>query len=474
MKHTSIWEYSKHNSINNQDFKNIKTDILIIGAGITGLTTAYFLKDLNKKITIIDKSQIGSGITAKTTAKITYLQQDIYRKLIKIYGKKTAQKYYKSQKEAIDLITKIIKENKINCDLEKVTSILFSNSESNKIEEEKNILSTYGENPKPYKDNFINYGFTVDNTYVFNPIKYLNSLKKIIEKNITIYENTIATSIQKLNDLYIVNTNKGIIKSNIVVLACHYPFFIIPGFFPLKTYIEREYVCATKVDNHKKITAINTNNNLYSLRYYKNYLIFGSNDHRLTNKMDYGQNYQKSKEDFIKYFHKEPEYVWMNQDIISNDSLPFIGKIKNNLYISTSYNTWGMTNATIGSKIIADLINEKENEYTYLFNPKRITIPLVLNSFIGVFHYLKAYLESLFRRNNPYYIKIKGLIYGIYIDDNGIKHKVKLLCPHMKCLLVFNNEEKTWDCPCHGSRFDLDGNIINTPSVKEISLTNHD
>ena len=470
MKHISIWEEYQDKSIKElKEIKTINTDILIIGGGITGLTSAYFLKDTNKKITLIDKSQVSSGITAKTTAKITYLQQDIYRKLTNIHGKSIAKKYYDSQKEAIAKILKIIKDNNIECDLEKVSSILFTTNNISKLTQEKEILLNYGEKIKPYQDNFIKEGFIVDNTYTFNPIKYLNSLKRIIEEKISIYENTMATSIKKQDNNYIVETNKGIINSKIIILACHYPFFIIPNLFPLKTYIEREYVCSSKIEDPKKITMINIDENLYSLRYYKNYLIYGSNDHRLTSKIDYQKNYQKSIEDFNNNFNKKPEYIWMNQDIISNDYLPFIGKLKDNLYISTAYNTWGMTNATIGAKIITDLILNRDNKYIELFNPKRINIPLIINSIIGSFHYLKAYIESLFKINNPYYIKIKGIIYGIYIDKEGKEHKIKLLCPHMKCHLVFNNEEKTWDCPCHGSRFDLDGNIINTPSTKKLS-----
>ena len=158
----------------------------------------------------------------------------------------------------------------------------------------------------------------------------------------------------------------------------------------------------------------------------------------------------------------------MNQDIVSNDELPFIGTIKKNMYISTAYHAWGMTNATIGAKLISDLIQNKENKYVAVFNPKRINLPLIINSIIGLFHYLKVYIEGLFHKNNPYYVKIKGIIYGIYIDNKGIEHKVKLICPHMKCPLVFNKEELTWDCPCHGSRFDIDGNIIMPPSIKKI------
>ena len=222
-------------------------------------------------------------------------------------------------------------------------------------------------------------------------------------------------------------------------------------------------------DKPKNITAINIDKYLYSLRYYKNYLIFGSNDHKLTSKIDYAKNYEKSRDDFIKYFHKEPTYSWMNQDIISHDKLPFIGKIKDHIYLSSAYNTWGMTSATIGAKIISDLIQEKNNDYVSLFNPKRINLPLIINSFIGLFSYLKVYIEALFHKSNPHYIKIKGIIYGVYIDKDGIEHKIKLICPHMKCSLVFNKEEETWDCPCHGSRFDIDGNIINPPAVKKLS-----
>ena len=127
-----------------------------------------------------------------------------------------------------------------------------------------------------------------------------------------------------------------------------------------------------------------------------------------------------------------------------------------------------MTNATIGGKIIADLINQKENPYESLFNPNRINIPIIINSIITIINYLKVYIEALFHKSNPYYIKIKGIIYGVYIDKLGIKHTIKLLCPHMKCSLVFNREELTWDCPCHGSRFDIDGFLIHGPATKDV------
>lgn len=471
LKNISIWE--KDININKKDkkFKTINTDILIIGGGITGLTIAYFLKDNKQKITIIDKSTIGMGITAKTTAKITYLQQDIYSKLKKYHGIEISKKYFDSQKEAIKTITKIIKDNNIECELEKVPSILFTTISSNKqkIEKEKELLKSWNVKTKDINHKKIKSGFLVEDTYTFHPLKYINGLKNIVEKNIPIYENTIAKSVIKNDNNYQIETNSGKIYAKKIVIACHYPFFLFPNLFPLRTYIEREYVNSAKIKEPKKYTAINIDEELHSIRYYKDYLIYGSHDHKLTSKIDYQQNYLESKKDFEKYFNLKPQYTWMNQDIISHDKLPIVGKLKDNLYISTAYNTWGMTNGTIGGKIISDLINEKENEYQEIFNPNRINLPLIINGFIGVFHYLKVYIEALFHKSNPYYVKIKGITYGIYEDELGKKHKIKLLCPHMKCSLVFNKEEFTWDCPCHGSRFDLDGNIILGPATKKVS-----
>lgn len=470
MKKKSIWSDYLDNNKSNELKDNIDTDILIIGGGITGINTAYFLKDYNKKITLIDANKIGSGISLKTTAKISYLEQDIYRKLVNMHGLRIAKKYYESRIDAIKLLTNIIKDNNIDCDLEKVSSVLFTNDKNNynKLQKEKELLESFGEFIKEYKDEFIEYGIIVDNTYTFNPIKYINGIRKIIDNKIDIYENTRAISIKKLDNKYIVTTENGIIKTNKIILACHYPFFVIPYFFPIRTYIEREYVCACKENKTKNMTFINIDKYLHSVRYYKDYLIYVSHDHKLTSKIDYAKNYMNTKELFVKYFHKEPEYMWINQDIVSNDKIPLIGKINDNMYISTSYGAWGMTSSIIGAKLISDLICNKDNKYESLFNPKRINIPLIFNSILGIFNYLKVYIESPFHKSNPYYVKINGFIYGIYVDKKGIKHKVKLICPHMKCSLVFNKEELTWDCPCHGSRFDIDGNIINSPTVKKI------
>lgn len=445
---------------------NQEMDIAIIGGGITGLTTAYYLKDTNKRIALFDKGKIGCEITSNTTGKITYLQGDIYQKL----GKAKGREYYSSQKYAIDSLLKIISCERIDCDLEKVPMIVFTSDIKNvdKIDKEKELIEEFGSVTFPVSNEKIKRGFGVNDSYIFHPLKYLAGLTRVLKNKISFYEDTMVFDMKKEEDYYVIRTVKGDFKAKKVVIACFYPFFIIPNFFPLKNYIQREYVNVARVKKKYDFSAINIDEDLHSIRFYKNFLIYGSNRHRLTSEIDYGKHYQKSKDDFTNFFGVEPEFTWMNQDIVSHDLLPFIGKINSSLFLGVGYRGWGMTNGTLAGKIIADNILGYENSFDKLFSPGRIGVSLFVNSFLGTFHYMKVYAQSLWKKNNPSYIRFNGFTYAFYKDKEHKIHKIKLLCPHMKCHLVFNSYEKTWDCPCHGSRFDLDGNVICGPAKENL------
>lgn len=368
----------------------------------------------------------------------------------------------------------------ISCDLVKCNSYLFTTKKNNvkKLLKEMDILEKFGVKcyesnalPIPYK---IEDSFYVEDTYTFNPKKYVNDLSNIISSKVNIAEKTIAFNITKDSNLLKVTTNKGVITAKKVVVTTHYPFFIFPNLFPLRNYINREYVNAAKYEIKNEFTAINIDKDTESIRFYKDNIIYVSNNHRLTNKIDYQKNYEKSRDDFKNKFMVDIEYSWMNQDLMTNDYLPVVGYSNNssdkNLLIATGFNAWGMTNGVIAAKIISDLVNNKSNKYEILFRPNRINLVGFFNSVVDVLSYAKVYTQTIFHENNHVYtIKVEDQKYFLYVDEKGKRHYVKTKCPHMKCNLVFNKEELTWDCPCHGSRFDLDGNIIEGPAKNNIS-----
>lgn len=480
MKNNPIWDINKNNKYNDS-LKTNNVDILIIGGGITGITTAYLLKNLNKRILLIDKDNLGFDTTYKSTAKISFIQKDIYQKLEKTYNYETSKLYFESQKEAINIITNIIKDEKIDCELEKVNSYLFTNKKEsiNKLNKERDLLKSFKVECFDQQKLPINYkieaSFYVENNYVFNPIKYIGNISKKLN-SIDICINTMAFNIKKENNSYKVTTNNGIINTKKVIVTTHYPFFIFPNLIPIRNYISREYVNTCNYP-HNNFTAINIDKDTESIRFYKDNIIYVSNNHRLTNKINYKVNYNDSKTKFKKNFNKEILYSWMNQDLMTNDYLPIIGysrKDNKNLLLACGYNAWGMTNGVIAAKIISDLIMNKKNKYYNLFRPDRISLNGIINSIIDGIFYAKAYIEAPFiKKDNIYKVKVNDEDYFLYIDKNKNKHYVKTKCPHMKCNLVFNKEELTWDCPCHGSRFDIDGNIITSPTKNDIKKKNN-
>ena len=479
MKNKSIWLEGIKKGKSKKVTKNFSTDILIIGGGITGLSTAYHLRKSKLNICLVEKNLIGEGVSSRTTGKLTFLQENIYTKL-----KEKSKKYYESQKEAIKLVEKIIIENKIDCDYEKVESFLYTDQadEIAKIKKEKEMLEKLNIKYKEYVslpfEARCKYAISVENTAVFHPLKYLNELKRIIQNSgIEVYENSGVTSIKKENGKFLCHINGKIIKSKKVIIASHYPYFIYPYFIPLKTYMEKSYIAASPIKKSYLFSAITVSKPVESIRYHsdkKKYLILLKGSHKICNKYNNKDNFHE----LIKYLSEKnikTDYIWSNIDMMTEDSLPYIGFIDKNLLIGTGYNTWGMTNGSIAGKILSDLVLNKENKYQELFDPKRNKqFKNILKYPIFMSYSIKSFIENKIIKNKSWYkdkvkfYKKDGNNLATYIDENNKAHTIINICPHMKCSLIFNEVEKTWDCPCHGSRFDIDGKCIFGPSKEDI------
>lgn len=491
MENKSIWKYNIRKRALNKLDKNITTDILIIGGGIAGLTTAYYLRNSKYKVTLIDKDICGHGVSANTTGKLTFMQDLIYNKLSSNFNEEVALKYLNSCKDAVRIVKNIVSRNNIDCNLENVSSYVFTN-DINKIENFKKEEEFYNKNNIKYKvvsklpNNLeVKYGIKINYGCVFHPVKYLMGIRKILlESKVCIYENTRAINLTKKDNYYEVNTDSGIILAKKVIVCTHYPFFVMPGMIPLKSIIEKSYVLSGITKTNKKFIAISNENPVYSIRYFtnkdKDYIIYAGNSHFISNHFDNEKRYKELINDYKKYIDKDIKYYFLNHDIMTPDHLPYIGSVYKNdksLLIASGFNKWGMTNGTISGKILSDIILNKDNQYIELFSLHRgITKDKVKN--LIVYNYLnaKTYILTKLKKEYSFYnenIEIKiinGKKVGIYTDKKNVKHMVYLKCPHLKCNLIFNNVDKTWDCPCHGSRFDVDGNILFGPSVYNIKV----
>lgn len=455
--------------------KDIEVETLIIGGGLTGIMSAYYLN--NENVCVVDKNTFGSGVTKNTTAKITYLQENIYSKIKFWRGDTAAKEYLKSQLFGINEYIRIITKENIDCDLEKTPSYIFASTKASipKLQKEYQFLKNTGVNIQ--KDdlevNIKNYlSYKVTDTYTFNPLKFLTQIINILnKKNIKLYENTEIVNISKVNGKYLCKTNKHNIVAKNIIIASNYPHFLFPLVFPLKCSIEKSHIIVSKVTDNKNFSCININKPTYSCRFYKDYQISLGCSHTLSFKENNKKNFAKVKQEF-NLSEENIVMEYSNTDIITPDYLPLIGKLKNHMYISTGYNTWGMINSLLGAFVLSELIVKNQNNYE-IFNPKRITIAGLIKLPLYIFNNIKSFLISKLIKNKPWYtdVYIENNI-GKYKDPEGIIHKVKTKCPHLGCSLTFNEVEKTWDCPCHSSRFDIDGNCIKGPSIKNIKIDN--
>lgn len=448
--------------------KSIDCDVLIIGGGMAGITTALMLLDSEKRVVVIDSNRIGSGITSRTTGKISVMQGYNYQNIFNI-SKSNCYEYLDSQFYSVNLLVDLIKKYNIDCDLKKNDSYLFTNSNDNidKIMHEKSILdrvikcSVVNKLPNGYS---CLYGIKTDFSYVFNPIKYINSVRDLCSNKINIYEYTKALDLSKKLDYFLIRTNKNKIKAKQVIICTHYPILVKKLFFPIVTNITKEFVLGAGCDKVYNSNMISNDDSVISMRYYDNNILFASGDDLLGGKLNYQDLMYSVTGKFNRHFNFPIKYTWYNYDITSCDLLPIIGEVQKNVFVATAFNKWGMSNSALAASILSDFVLGKKNRFSDLVSIDRSSLrnsSCIKNIFDNVVTYFKP-------KGNISYEVCDGVKCAVYTDSKGVKHKVVNKCPHLGCSLIFNDLDKTWDCPCHGSRYDIDGNVIHGPSVYSI------
>ncbi|MBO3333347.1 FAD-dependent oxidoreductase [Clostridium perfringens] len=474
----SVWsescKFRKREALN----KDIKTDVLVIGAGIAGILTAYMLKQNVRDVVLIDAAEIASGNTKNTTAKITSQHDLIYSKLITEFGEEKARQYAKANELAIKKYKEIIEDKRIECDFEEKPAYVYSLNEVDVLKEEVEAAKKLGidaefvqEANLPFK---INGAVKFNNQAQFNPLKFL----KGISNELIIYENTRALEIKE----NLVVTSGGNITANNIVVDTHYPIMNAPGYYFMKMHQERSYVLALENTSEIDGMYIDLNKEGYSFRTYNNLLLLGGISHR-TGENEEGGSYDELRKVAKKLYPKAKEkYYWSAQDCMTIDGIPYIGRYSSetpNIYIATGFNKWGMTSSMVSAMIISDMILEKENDFSEIFSPRRFDLSLSINNIANdLIETAKNFIAQKvsipsseiehIKNGHGGIIEYNGEKVGVYKNKEGKEFFVSTKCTHLGCQLSWNADELTWDCPCHGSRFDYKGRLIGSPATKDL------
>ena len=324
---------------------------------------------------------------------------------------------------------------------------------------------------------------------MFNVRKYLKQIvKSIVKNNGEIYEKTKVISVKKDIDQYICYTEKACVKAKYVVIATNYPIINIPGFYFLKMYQEKSYIIGieTKEELFEGMY-ISSENPTISFRTAKDnekeIVLVGGMNHKVGAKIELENAYNELEKIAKEVFSDaKVKYKWSTQDCITLDKIPYIGEfseLMQNVYVATGYKKWGMTTSNIAANIITDKILGKENKYEEIFKSTRLK-PIKNRWEVGemlketanslVINKIKEPEEELkdIECGQGKIIKIKNEKTGVYKDETGKIYKIKPVCSHLGCELSWNDLDKTWDCPCHGSRFDYKGNQIYGPAIDNL------
>ncbi|MXQ55908.1 FAD-dependent oxidoreductase [Shimazuella alba] len=473
-----------------------QTDVVVIGAGIAGITTAYLLSKEGKKVILLDAGKVGNGTTGHTTAKITAQHDVIYDELIQHFGSAKAEDYYQANMKAKKFIEDTIQQLAIDCDFKQEDAYLYTIEDANmeKLEKEAKAYETLGIKgayvDKLPLDLGQKAGLIMPNQAQFHPLRYLRSLlDQFIASGGQVFENTTVVDVEEGQSPAVITRDQHRIHCKQVVICSHFPCYDKGGYFA-RLHADRSYVLAIKPEKSYPGGMYLSIDNpaTRSLRevtiHGEQYVLVGGQSHK-TGKgvctMEHYEILEKFAKDTLGI--KEYPYRWSAQDLITLDKVPYIGRLTakhENIFVATGFRKWGMSHSTVSALLITDLIMERDNPYEALYDPSRFQADPSLRTLIvenlDVAGSLVAGKVGLTFKEpadlNPdegAIVMVGGEKCGAYRDVDGALHVVDATCTHLGCEVEWNHGDRTWDCPCHGSRYSTDGEVIEGPAEKPLA-----
>ncbi len=493
-KTISYWEASEDLLNKNALTQLIETDVCIIGGGISGLTTAYLLTKLGKQVVVIDDGAIGGGETSRTTAHLSNALDDRIYRVEEWHGAEKAKMAVESHGRAIGEIERISETEKINCDFLRVDGFLIEAEDGeddlNKEFEAAHRAGLTGVERverAPIKGFETGECLKFPRQGQFHVLKYLTGLAKAIEQNGgRLFSNTQAVEWKGEDAPEVKTANGSTIRANSIVLATNYPL-MSKMFAKLPAY--RTYAIGARVpkDSVEKCLIWDTADPYIYVRMQPendyDILIVGGEDHRTGQDDNADEHFGKLVQWTQRRFPEVQEiiYKWSGQFLETHDGLAFIGRFSSgepNVYLITGDSGMGMTHGTIGGMLVSDLILGRDNPYTEVYEPSRLATQSITEAVPEIVSSTLPYVDWITGGDVSSVDEIKNGMGAIishgttkiaaYRDENGKLFERSAVCTHLGCIVRFNSLEKTWDCPCHGSRFGTDGHPINSPAIKSL------
>ncbi len=473
----SIWSQTYNRKKNSALEGHIQSDAAVIGGGMAGILTAWYLEQSGIRTVVLEADQIGGGQTKNTTAKITSQHGMLCHTFIEKKGEETARKYVQANQNAVEEYRKLIREKGIHCDLSETNAYVYS-KDGEKLRYETEAAQRLGIDASFEKQIEIPVSCAgavcFPGQAEFHPLKFIGTLAE----QLTIYEGTLVTEVEN----HLVKTARGSVKADHIIFTTHFPFVNFPGMYFARMHQERSYVIA--LENAGKLNGmyIGDGEDTLSFRQYDRYVLLGGQAHR-TGENREGGCFETLKE-IAKDRYPESSVVacWSAQDCMTTDNIPFIGQYsveRTNWWVATGFGKWGMSSSMVSAMLLRDKICGIENQYAEIFDPSRFAteeIPGLMKesgkAIKGLtkrfFHVPNETITALERGHGAVVETPQGKA-GVYKTEEGKIYQVDIVCPHMGCELAWNPNECSWDCPCHGSRFDFMGNLLDGPAQEGIS-----
>ncbi|CCF12666.1 FAD dependent oxidoreductase family protein [Brevibacillus laterosporus GI-9] len=471
--------------------EDLKVDVVIIGGGITGITAAYLLVKEGLKVALLEANRLVNGTTGHTTAKITAQHDLIYDELISHMGQTKARLYYEANSEALQFIKQTVSEHQINCDFSQQDAYIYATTKeyAHKLEQEYSAyqqLRIPGElvNDIPFDINIHN-ALSMKDQAQFHPLAYLDKLVQlIVENGGLIFENSMAIDLEEGDQPTVITREGQRVTANYVLSCSHFPFYDGMGFYFTRLQAQRSYVIAIKTKKEfpggMYISADQPTRSLRSVSMNgEDLVLIGGDGHKTGQGKDTLEHYKALEAFAHEVFDvKEILYRWSTQDLVTLDKVPYIGEITanhHNVLVATGYRKWGMTNSTAAALLLRDIVLKRDNPYLELYRPSRFYINPSLKEFFAVNldvakHLISGKLEVPDRKiedladGEGCVVLYNGERAGAYKNEKGQLFVVDTTCTHLGCETEWNHGDRTWDCPCHGSRFSHTGEVLEGPA----------